>query len=152
MGRLLLCGMLLLLGIHPAATAPDCITRATQELVAEILECTGYYLEVYSGMLATPGAAKEAEANKQISSEMFVLGTKLGSELLKISPEASGARALLHQKEMHKVLDGNTGNWPLLLLRYKDKCAALHRDVTPRQVELMQQECDAPEVGGGRRK
>jgi hypothetical protein len=70
---------------------------------------------------------------------------RASSRRVSISPDASAARVQLLAMQMHKVLDGNTGNWPILMLRYKDKCEALRHDPAPRQAELIKQECNVPQ-------
>jgi hypothetical protein len=114
-----------------------------QELVAEIMECSAYYLVAYKGALDTPGAVKQAEYYDGAYRRALFLGYTIGKKL-GISDEAAQARVLLHANEMTKLLTGpgGTGNWPVLMLKHKDRCAALLKDPLPRQVGLMKRECN----------
>jgi len=123
---------------HAAAT--QCVDAALQELVAEVLECAAYYSVAAAGAENTPGAEAATKAMTDATRDMIYLGKRVGSEL-NISAEATKARLQLHAQEMTKLVAGNSANWPILILRYKDRCDALHSDATPRYQALLKQEC-----------
>jgi hypothetical protein len=122
------------------AAAAQCVDAATQELVAEIVECGAYYSVMAWGAEATPGGEVAVKTMKGASRDMIERGQLIGEDN-NISQEATGARLLLHTQNMVKIIGGNTANWPILILRYKDKCDALHTDSLPRLKALLEQEC-----------
>jgi hypothetical protein len=137
-----LIGCAILLCVNCARAASDCVDAAMQELVAEIGECTAFYGIAAKGMEVTPGAEKQANTLRTNYIRMGLLAATIGKSI-NISSEATQARIKLHWDEMNKTLANNTGNWPILLLRYQDKCDALNKDALPRETELMTQECNS---------
>jgi hypothetical protein len=122
------------------AAAAQCVDDATQELVAELVECGAYYSVFAAGAEVTPGGEKATKTMTGAARDMLYLALRMG-EKLNIPQQATQARLQLHEQEMMKLVAGNSANWPIVILRYKGKCDALHTDMLPRYTALLKQEC-----------
>ena len=124
------------------AAAAQCVDAATQEVVAEIVECGAYYPVMAWDAEATTGGEVAAKTMNKAARDMVSLGLTLGDKI-NISQEAAEARLQLHTQAMAKIIGqkGGTANWPILILRYKEKCDTLHTDPIPRYQALLKQEC-----------
>jgi hypothetical protein len=120
----------------------QCLNAAMHELAAEIVECAAFYSVSAEGAEVTPGGQEAAKTMNSAGRDMISLGLLIGRDL-NISPQATTARVPLYTREMLKLVgpNGSTANWPILILRYKDKCDALKADATARQLDLYKQEC-----------
>lgn len=137
---MIVCALLLLCVNSKQAASTTCVDDATQELVAEIAECAAYYDIMANSLTITPGAKKLANTRQAEAVGLFSAAEILGKSV-NISTEATKDRIKLHLSEMNKILAGNTGNWPTLMLRYESKCDALQKDITKRQIEILKREC-----------
>jgi hypothetical protein len=139
--RCLLTGLLIAgLVATNAFAASNCVNDAMQEAIAGIVECASYYLVVARGLKATPGQEQMEKDNEAAALRLLNLGTMLGQKE-GIAHEATVARFKLLVGEMNKIVGGNTGNWPILLLKYADHCKALTDDASSYLADNLAREC-----------